>query len=155
MAGGSCLQVTVINVVSAAVLLVQGDCKCPEIAEVVGMSTNHIEPDLGLEASKKGGSRISVRLKFSFEQELIEELCILADGAGLLQSGEELLLGPFLGIPITPLQLEVLLKGAPLVVMLLSMLGLCLIQLDLLPIGSLPTAQLEGPLDLDRVQQEM
>ena len=132
-------------------LLVQGDCKHPEIAEVVRTSTNHIEPDLGLEASKKCSSRISVRLKFSFEQELIEELCILADGASLLQSGEKLLLGPFLGIPITPLQLEVLLKGASLVVVLLSVLGLCLIQLDLLPIGSLPTTQLEGPLDLDGV----
>ena len=151
MAGGSCLQVPVINVVSATALLVQGDCKCPEIAEVVRTSTDHIEPDLGLEASKKGGSCILVRLEFGFEQELVKELCILADSAGLLQSREELLLGPFLGIPITPLQLEVLLKGAPLVVVLLSMLGLCLIQLDPLPIGSLPTTQLEGPLDLDGV----
>ena len=119
------------------------------------MSTDHIEPDLGLEASKKGSGCILVRLEFSFEQELVEELCISADSASLLQSREELLLGPFLGIPIAPLQLEVLLKGAPLVVVLLSVLGLCLIQLDLLPIGSLPTAQLEGPLNLDRVQQEM
>ena len=64
-------------------------------------------------------------------------------------------MGLLLGIHVTPVQLEVLLKGAPFVMVLLGMLGLCLIQLDPLPIGSLPTAQLEGPLDLDRVCQKV
>ena len=84
MAGGLCLWVAAINVISATVLLIQGDCECPEIAEVVGMSTDHIESDLGLEASKKGGGRVSVRLEFGFEQELVEELRVSVDGTSLL-----------------------------------------------------------------------
>ena len=60
MAGGLCLRVVAIDVVSTTVLLIQGDCERPEIAEVVGMSTDHIESDLSLEASKKGSSHVLV-----------------------------------------------------------------------------------------------
>ena len=149
------LCIASVGVVGATSLLVQGNGKGPEVLEVVGSLTNHVEPDLSLESSEKGCSGIVVRLKFHFEDELIEELGVPVDGSGLLQSSEEPLLGLLLGVHVAPLQLEVFLKGTPVSVVCLGMGGLHLIQLDPLPIGSLPAAQLWGPLDLDGVCWEV
>ena len=94
-------------------LLVQANCDGLELLECVGVVANQVHLDFRFEASVEGGGKDLLVSEFHLEDYLLEGFSVLVDGAGLLDSDMESVLGLLLQVQVSPLELELILEQPP------------------------------------------
>ena len=145
-----------VQVLGCHMFLIQGDHEGFEVLKGFRVLSDKVALDLIPKAIVEGGSDDILIAKLCFQHELFKELSIAVNGPSLLESSKELLLGLLFGIQISPFESEVFLEEVPgQQVGWSKILVLHKLQLNALPVGCLVSAQLEGPLDLNMMGQEL